>query len=189
MAEHASRFGNPAARIADRGCLAAALLGSMCASPMLKAEPAALLAWRGVTDIAAGRGERGLWRQNDSRYDYVDDPAVAIDSRGQIALAWVDQGKKDVFFQRIDDSGKLLLPQPVNVSRSPATFSWLPRVSFAPDDARRVFLIWQEIIFTPGGSHGGEILFARSIDGGVSFSPPLNLSNSKGGDGKGRLTM
>lgn len=105
---------------------------------------------------------------------------MAIDSRGQIALAWADQGKKDVFFQRIGEDGKPLLPQPVNVSRSPATFSWLPRVSFAPDDARRVFMIWQEIIFTPGGSHGGEILFARSNDGGASFAPPLNLSNSAG---------
>jgi len=167
--------------------IAALLLGAICILPV-RAEASAPVVWRTKIEIAHGRGERGPWRQNDSRYDYVDDPAVAIDSRGQIALAWVDQGKKDVFFQRIDDSGKLLLPQPVNVSRSPATFSWLPRVSFAPDDARRVFLIWQEIIFTPGGSHGGEILFARSIDGGVSFSPPLNLSNSKGGDGKGRLT-
>lgn len=166
---------------------AAVLLGAACALPG-RAEPVASIVWRGATEIAHGRGERGPWRQNDSRYDYVDDPAVAIDSGGRIALAWVEQGKKDVFFQRIGDDGKSLLPQPVNVSRSPATFSWLPRVSFAPDDARRVFLIWQEIIFTPGGSHGGEILFARSNDGGASFSPPLNLSNSAGGDGKGRLT-
>src|SRR5688572_22724129 len=133
---------------------------------------AAALAWQGAVDIAEGRGERGPWQQNESRYDYVDDPAVAIDERGRSAVAWVHQGAKDVFFNG------------VNVSRSPATFSWLPRVALAQD---RVFVLWQEIIFS-GGSHGGDILFARSEDGGRTFFPPLNLSASVAGDGKGRIT-
>jgi hypothetical protein len=30
-------------------------------------------------------------------------------------------------------------------------------------------------------------LFARSTDGGASFAPPINLSKSRGGDGKGRI--
>jgi hypothetical protein len=139
------------------------------------------LAWQASTDIAAGRGERGPWRQNESRYDYVDDPAVAIDERGDIAVAWVDQGRKDVFFRRLSTGSA------VNVSRSPATFSWLPRIAIAPSDARRIFVLWQEIIFS-GGSHGGDILFARSEDGGASFLQPVNLSNSVAGDGKGRMT-
>src|SRR5690606_19367164 len=37
-------------------------------------------------------------------------------------------------------------------------------------------------------SHGGEIFFSRSDDGGKSFSRPLNLSGTEAGDGKGRLT-
>jgi hypothetical protein len=132
---------------------------------------AAGLSWQGVQEIATGGGERGPWRQNESRYDYVDDPTVAIDERGEVAVAWVDQGRKDVFFNG------------VNVSRSPATFSWLPRIAIAD---REVFVLWQEIIFS-GGSHGGDILFARSQDGGSTFSQPLNLSRSVGGDGKGRI--
>jgi hypothetical protein len=133
---------------------------------------AAALAWHGALDIAQGRGERGPWQQNESRYDYVDDPAVAIDERGEVAVAWVDQGQKDVFFKG------------VNVSRSPATFSWLPRIALAGD---KVLVLWQEIIFS-GGSHGGDILFARSKDRGKTFSEPRNLSNSVAGDGKGRIT-
>jgi hypothetical protein len=125
-----------------------------------------------VTEIAVGGGERGPWQQNDSRYDYVDDPAVALDEEGRAAVAWVDQGRKDVFFEG------------VNVSRSPATFSWLPRIALA---GNRVFVLWQEIIFS-GGSHGGDILFARSEDGGKTFSEPFNLSASAAGDGKGRIT-
>ena len=85
------------------------------------------------------------------------------------ALAWVDQGRKDVFFQRVDEGPA------VNVSRSPETFSWLPRVALAPGNPRNIVILWQEIIFS-GGSHGGEMLFARSEDAGASFSAPLNLS-------------
>ena len=132
----------------------------------------AALVWHGAHDIATGGGERGPWRQNDSRYDYVDDPTVALDEKGDAAVAWVDQGKKDVFYNA------------VNVSRSPETFSWLPRIALAGE---RVFVLWQEIIFS-GGSHGGDILFARSENAGNTFSAPLNLSESLAGDGKGRIT-
>ena len=142
--------------------------------------------WSVSTDIATGHGEKGPWKQNDSRYDYVDDPTVAIDKSGRIAVAWVEQARKDIFFQRFAVDGTTRIGAPVNVSRSPATFSWLPRLAIAPDNPRHVYLFWQEIIFS-GASHGGEMFFARSEDGGASFSDPLNVSNSIGGDGKGRI--
>jgi hypothetical protein len=150
-------------------------------------EPATLafaaLIWHGSTAIASGPAQLGPWQMNDSRWDYVDDVTVALDERGGAALAWVDQGRKDVFFQRIDPDGKKIA-QPVNVSRSPRIFSWLPRVALDPEG--RILVLWQEIIFS-GGSHGGDILFARSEDAGRTFSPPLNLSDSVAGDGKGRI--
>src|SRR5918999_2483907 len=143
----------------------------------------AMLVWHGSTDIAVGRAERGPWQMNESGYDYVDDPTVAIDERGGIAVAWVDQARKDVLFQRFSADGRKL-GQWVNVSRSPAVFSWLPRI--VVDSKQGVFVLWQEIIFS-GGSHGGDILFARSEDGGRNFSAPVNLSSSIAGDGKGRI--
>ena len=155
----------------------------LLAASVQAAEP---LSWRGSTEIAAGRGERGDWRMNESKWDYVDDPSVAIDERGDMALVWVDQARKDVFFQRYSATGAKR-GEPVNVSRTPAVFSWLPRVAFSRRDPRKMFVLWQEIIFS-GGSHGGDILFARSEDGGRTFSAPLNLSNSLAGDGKGRIT-
>jgi hypothetical protein len=143
-------------------------------------DPAALalasLMWLGSTDIAAGPAERGPWQQNESHYRYVDDPTVAIDARGRVAFAWVDQATKDVYFGKQGEA--------VNVSRSPQTFSWLPRVAIGADGV--IHVLWQEIIFS-GGSHGGDILFARSQDGGATFSAPLNLSDSTAGDGKGRI--
>ena len=140
-----------------------------------------------TVEIASGRGERGEWRQNDSQWDYVDDPTVALQANGAAAVAWVDQQRKDVLFQVYERDGKPRLREPVNVSRSPKVFSWLPRIALAPDRPNDIYILWQEIIFS-GGSHGGDILFAGSEDGGASFAGPLNLSNSAGGDGKGRIT-
>jgi hypothetical protein len=152
----------------------AAFFACLLAAPAL----GGAIAWQPALEIAAGRAERGPWRQNDSRYDYVDDPSVAIGEDENVAVVWVDQGRKDVFFRRLP-AGPV-----VNISRSPDTFSWLPRIAMT--DSRNVFVLWQEIIFS-GGSHGGDILFARSEDGGASFSAPVNLSNSLAGDGKGRI--
>ena len=162
------------------------LLAALSSALAMPAGPASPLVWQGSADVATGRGERGPWRQSDSRFDYVDDPTVAIDGEGNIAVAWADQARKAIHFQRFSHEGKALLAQPVDVSRSPRTFSWLPRLAVAPDAPRKIFAAWQEIIFS-GGSHGGEILFARSDDAGQTFAAPLNLSNSVGGDGKGRI--
>jgi hypothetical protein len=145
--------------------------------------PLATMVWQDPVELAAGRGEKGPWRQNNSRYDYVDDGTVAFVPGGGIVLAWADQKGKDVWLRSLS-RGRLT--DPVNVSRSPGTFSWLPRIAVGRDGSH-LYLLWQEIIFS-GGSHGGEILFAASSDGGRSFSPPLNLSRSRGGDGKGRLS-
>ena len=146
--------------------------------------PSPRLDWERPVDVASGAGEKGPWRQNASRYDYVDDATVAFAPDGGQYLAWVDQGRKDVWWRNVGQDGRPRAP--VRVSHSPATFSWLPRIAVDQRQPERICLLWQEIIFS-GGSHGGEILFARSEDGGKTFSAPLNLSRSKGGDGKGRL--
>jgi hypothetical protein len=151
-------------------------------------EPAALLlaalVWNGGLDVASAPAQLGPWQMNDSRWDFVDDPTVALDERGGIAVAWVDQAQKDVFFRKYSAAGKPA-GERVNVSRTPKVFSWLPRIAIDPKGT--VFVLWQEIVFS-GGSHGGDILLARSADGGATFSAPLNLSNSAAGDGKGRIS-
>lgn len=146
---------------------------------------AAAVQWAEPVEIAVGPGERGAWQQNDSRYDYVDDPAVAVADNGDALVVWVDQSRKAVFLTRVG-AGESRVREPINVSHTPDTFSWLPRIALHPRDSRQIFVVWQEIIFS-GGAHGGDILYARSNDGGRTFSKPLNLSRSIGGDGKGRI--
>jgi hypothetical protein len=148
---------------------------------------AADLAWTEPIEVARGPARQGPWRMNDSQFHYVDDPTVAIDDGGRIAVAWADQERQDIFLQVYDPAGEAMLEAPVNVSRSRGVFSWLPRVAIPSGDPSRVYVVWQEIVFS-GGSHGGDIFFARSTDGGHSFDTSVNLSDTIAGDGKGRLS-
>lgn len=145
------------------------------------------ITWTRTVTVDSGAGRVGPWRMNRSDWRYVDDPTVALDGRGRAAVAWVDQARKDVLFQRYGPGGAPLLAEPANVSRSPGVFSWLPRVAVAPGDPDRTYVLWQEIVFS-GGTHGGEAFFARSADGGRTFGEPVNLSRTEAGAGKGRLT-
>lgn len=147
----------------------------------------AAITWDARVEIASGGGYRGAWRQNESEYDYVDDSTVALDAEGNAVVAWVDQQRKDVFFQVYARDAKARFKTPANVSRTPKVFSWLPRLVLSPLHPKDIYVLWQEIVFS-GGSHGGEIFFAQSRDGGATFREPLNLSNSINGDGKGRTS-
>lgn len=151
-----------------------------------RAEPPKIV-WNHAIEVAAGEGFRGPWRMNESQFRYVDDPTVALTPRGAVGVAWADQARKDIFFQFFEPDGKPRFEKPVNVSRSPRIFSWLPRVVISPRNPDEVHVLWQEIVFA-GGTHGGEIFYARSRNGGKSFSDPVNLSRTTGGAGKGRLT-
>jgi len=175
----------PIRTIPSHPCVAVALL--LLAVTPSAAQPAGI-EWREPRLVAEGPAQKGPWRMNRSDYDYVDDPTVALGPDGAAYVAWVDQAPHDAFFQVYGPAGAPRLEVPVNLSRSPDTFTWLPRLALDPTDPDAVYVLWQEIIFS-GGSHGGDILFARSTDGGRSFAPPLNLTKrSLAGEGKGRLT-
>jgi hypothetical protein len=145
------------------------------------------IAWEPPIEVASGDARRGPWRMNESQFLYVDDPSVAIDDAGGVAIVWVDQARQDIFLQRYGADGQPRTAAPVNVSGSRGIFSWLPRLVVAGGEGERIYVLWQEIVFS-GGSHGGEIYFAHSADGGETFSEPLNLSRTTAGAGKGRLS-
>jgi hypothetical protein len=169
-------------------------VASVCAALSITApgisqpnEPDAVLADISRIEVASGNAHHGPWRMNQSDYDFVDDPTVAITGDGHIGVAWADQKRQNIFLQMYTPDGQARLGEPVNVSSNPGIFSWLPRMVIASQDPQRVYVLWQEIVFR-GGGHGGEILFARSSDGGATFGEALNLSDSEAGAGKGRLT-
>jgi hypothetical protein len=170
----------------DVRALVASVAIALAAAACSRQAGTAALVWEKRIEVASGEAHRGPWEMNDSDYRWVDDPSVDVWSSGEIAVAWVDQSRKDIFFQRYGCDGERRFPEPTAVSRSAETFSWLPRVVVNPDEPNQVYVLWQEIVFS-GGSHGGEIFFASSSDAGRTFGEPVNLSHSKAGDGKGRL--
>jgi hypothetical protein len=173
------------ARLGPGALVLLALALSAAPAPAPAAAPG--VTWAERIEVAAGGGYQGPWRMNASVFEYVDDPTVAINDRGVVGVAWADQAEQDIFVQIYEPDGTERFEEPVNVSGSPGIFSWLPRLLIGAGEGREVYLLWQEIVFS-GGSHGGEIFFARSTDGGMSFSAPRNLSNTIAGAGKGRLT-
>lgn len=173
----------------QRGSVAAQAVPGLVTGVLLAAAPQTGDASPGTTwsephEVAAGEAFRGPWRMNDSEFRYVDDPSAAFDADGDLGLVWADQEAQEIRFQRFGPDGESQLEDPVNVSSSPEIFSWHPRVRL---DGDHVYVLWQEIVFS-GGSHGGEAFFARSTDGGETFSEPVNLSETTHGVGKGRLT-
>lgn len=110
-----------------RACLFPSAVLLACV-PALSAPGSKAVSWLPVVDIAAGGGANGPWRQNDSRYDYVDDGTAAFTHGGGLAVAWVDQRRKDVLLQVFTPDGRAG-GAPVDVSRSPASFSWMPRIA------------------------------------------------------------
>lgn len=145
--------------------------------------------WAGIepVEVASGQARRGPWRMNQSDFDYIDDATVAIAEDGRIGVAWADLARHNIYLQTYTADGQTRFGEPVNVSSHSGIFSWLPRLAISGGNGQLVFALWQEIVFS-GGSHGGEIFFARSADGGATFAAPVNLSNTTAGAGKGRLT-
>lgn len=143
------------------------------------------LQWHDPIEVSHGPAHVGPWRMNDSEWRYVDDPTLALAPNGNVGVAWADQARQGLFFRRYAADGEALRENVTRIPNEPEVFSWLPRMAFTDNDT--IHVLWQEIIFS-GGSHGGEILYARSTDGGESFSEPANLSNTTNGAGKGRLT-
>lgn len=144
------------------------------------------LEWRDAQRVATGDAHRGPWRMNDSDWRFVDDGTVALGESGHAAVAWADHARQDVLLQIFEPGGGARLDDPKNISESPGTFSWLPRVEVS-GGGERIDVLWQEIVFS-GGSHGGEIFFSSSEDGGRTFRDPENLSRTEAGAGKGRLS-
>lgn len=145
------------------------------------------LQWDEKVEVVSGSALRGPWRMNESDWRYVDDASVIVAENGATAIVWGNQQEQDIFLQVFETDGEGRFDEPVNISGSSDIFSWLPEIKTPGDDLDEIYFLWQEIIFS-GGSHGGEILFSRSTDGGASFSDPENLSNTTAGAGKGQLT-
>jgi hypothetical protein len=103
-------------------------------------------------------------------------PPTPVDN---VCTVWQDStpGNYDIFFARSTDGG-LTFSEPENISESPRN-SLEPKVIC---EGNNVYVVWHEdITGTPGTPGLSDIFFARSSDGGLTFSEPENISENEGG--------
>jgi len=96
--------------------------------------------------------------------------SIAVSPNGAIYLAWLDDspGYRAVFFSRSSNAG-LTFSVPQNLSNDSGGSS-APQI--AVDAIGGIDIVWASL----GGSQGG--FFSRSVDGGVTFAPPVNVANN-----------
>jgi len=100
-------------------------------------------------------------------------PRIALDANGGINVVWEDDspGNLDVFFSRSTDGGNTFA-NPQDLSND-ASDSGSPMV--ATDPSGNIYVVWEN----DSGVLG--VFFARSSDGGATFTAPVALSTNTGG--------
>lgn len=109
---------------------------------------------------------------------------IAIDLNGNIDVVWENNspGTFDVFFSRSTDNGaSFSAPKDVSNGSGNAADSQI-----ALDAKGNINVVWDDN--TPP-NYNPDIYFARSSDGGATFSSPLDVSNDSGSSANPFLTL
>jgi hypothetical protein len=103
------------------------------------------------------------------------DPEIAIDPNDAINVAWQDTapGTSFIMFSRSTDGGATF-SDPKQVSTGPGAAT---EAAIATDGAGRISVTWVD-----ESAGKAEAYYARSTDGGASFSQPINVSHFASGD-------
>ena len=104
-------------------------------------------------------------------------PAIAVENSAAIDVVWTDAsadpGSPDIFFTRSADGGQTW-SKPIDISSTPG-LSAEPAIAIGPDDSINV--VWSD---TTKGDKNREIFYACSRDGGKTWHPPIDISNTAG---------
>ncbi|HKV48532.1 MAG TPA: sialidase family protein [Candidatus Acidoferrales bacterium] len=112
--------------------------------------------------------------QNLSNDGSSGNPVIALDSQEHINAIW--SGGGHLFFSRSVDAGATF-SSPLNiagVTNASLAFSAAGYHPLVIDGAGNINVVWSD-------TNTSQIFFARSTNGGVSFSTPLNISNYAAG--------
>jgi hypothetical protein len=120
---------------------------------------------------AAQVHQHGTMPKEDGRYN----PFVAADPRGGFYLAYVERkaGISNVMLQRSSDGKSFSAPARVNDQPGDATVrnENPPKLAIGPTG--QIYVCWAN----ERGRWKGNIRFARSLDGGKTFSPAININS------------
>jgi BNR/Asp-box repeat len=115
---------------------------------------------------------------NNGNYERATDPWVSFSPNGvahQMALSFDDAiipGKpaSAMLASRSTDGGRTWSKSIVLVEDTEERFNDKNTMTADPTDSRYVYAVWDRLSFVPGEG-AGPILFARSVDNGVSWEP------------------
>jgi hypothetical protein len=116
-------------------------------------------------------------------------PHLAVADDGALHIAWADDsgaapGVTRIWYSRSFDHGQSFT-SPRQISTG-VSASLRPRLAvFGP----AVFLVWMQDPDAAQESNTKEVMFARSLDQGETFSPPANLSNTPGNSQEARVAV
>ncbi|MGQ0791029.1 MAG: sialidase family protein [Nitrosopumilaceae archaeon] len=109
-----------------------------------------------------------------------DNPLESLDagitvSENNIYLVWNQKttNSSDIFFSKSTDNGKTF-SEPINLSDS-KDFSQFGRDAQIALSGNNIFVVWYE-----GLENDSDVFFTKSVDGGLTFSKPINLSQTTG---------
>ena len=138
---------------------------------MLKRLCLALLLATCIPLLAAQVHQHGTMSKEDGRYN----PFVAADPRGGFYLAYVERkaGISNVMLQRSPDGRTFSAPVRVNSELGDATVrnENPPKVAVGPTG--QIYVCWAN----ERGRWKGNVRFARSVDGGKTFSAAVSINS------------
>jgi hypothetical protein len=117
---------------------------------------------------------------NDSGHSV--NPVIVCDNSGNLYLAWDNRtpGNDEILFSRSIDNGSSW-SLPMNISNNTGN-SVSPAITM--DSTGNLYLVWEDYTFGIP-----EILFSQSIDSGLTWSIPVNISNNSGNSNNPDITL
>ena len=100
------------------------------------------------------------------------DAGIAV-NENNIYLIWNQKtaNSYDIFFSKSVDNG-YTFSEPINLSNS-KDFSEIGRDTQIAFSGNNIFVVWHE-----GSEQYSDVFFTKSVDGGLTFSKPINLSQT-----------
>jgi hypothetical protein len=122
----------------------------------------------------------GISKCTGGASDQVVDPFVAIGARGRALFTSLPLDVSGFLTNRSTDGGATW-SSPASADPSAGLTDDLPSVVADPLDTRRALLPWSHFTYTGDVQTGGDARFARSRDGGASWSKPTEIRVSPTG--------